>query len=155
MAVSIPSDIVLEVAQSRRPDRYARVIERLSKGVSGETTTAKASEFSSMAAQTPFQMINHLPGTATANMSSGSESASAFRKLEAQVVKQLIETMMPASIAGGKPNSTANGFWKSTLADTLAQRISERGQIGLATRLQAAFELRNSNTIKPDASSAS
>lgn len=153
MAVSIPSDIVLEVAQARRNDRYARVLEKLNSG-SSDPATSFAAAISNVGTA-PFVPVKHLPGTHFSGTSRTTESTTAFRKLEAQVVKHLVETMLPNSIAGGKAASTANGFWKSTLADTLAQKIADQGQIGLAARLESSFKLRQSSVTVAETPSAS
>jgi hypothetical protein len=139
MAVSIPSDIVLEVAQARRPERYARVLERLRDGEATGSSERQPPQFSIALRNRSLLITNEMPAPRITLQSGASESATAFRKLEAQVIKHLIETILPASLAGGKATSTVNGYLKSTLADVLAQKVSDRGQIGLQERLQGAF----------------
>lgn len=72
---------------------------------------------------------------ATAALPAPTEAA--FKKFEAMVLSQFLDTMMPASEQSFGAG-TAGGTWKSLLTEKLGAHVAEGGGIGIAARLARA-----------------
>lgn len=125
MAISPPSDIVLDVARAVEPtDLQAARAELVRRA--GSVVNAVADAFS-------------VEGSAFSRASAAKkeEGAQPMRKFEAMVLQTFIENMLPKEGSAVYGKGMSGEMWKSLMAEKIADVMSERGGIGIADRLLA------------------
>jgi Rod binding domain-containing protein len=122
MAISLATDIVMDVMKAAEPAAVEAARTRL-KEIS---VTAEAGE--------PFS--THLSATVS-NAPDKAPDAEAYKKFEALVLGNFIQTMLPEDSEGVYGGGLSGGMWKSILAQHLGEAVAETGGIGIANRLLA------------------
>ncbi len=122
MAISPPSDIVLDVARAAGPADIAEARASLVRRAGGT-----GAGFSVGAA--PALSRTSQPGTAETG------DATQFKRFEAMVLTTFIQNMLPKDSEGVYGEGLAGDMWKSQLAEHLADVMAERGGIGIARSL--------------------
>lgn len=132
MAISPPSDIVLDVVRAAEPEAVAVARARLAEGkaasgLGGEDFTRLA-----VARATPFGRA------AAAAASEGSDPArKAYTQFEAMVLQSFLQSMLPSDNESVYGKGLSGDMWRSLLAQELSGVMAERGGIGIADRLLA------------------
>lgn len=121
VAISPPSDIVLDVARAAGPTDLQAAHAALARRAG-----APAGAFA--VAETPT------PPT-SGRMEQG--PADQFRRFEAMVLQTFIQNMLPKDAEGVYGKGLAGDMWKSQLAERLADVMAERGGIGIARSMLA------------------
>ena len=120
MAISPPSDIVLDVARAVEPTGVAaaraELVRRAGKGIAHAFSLAET-------------------GSATARASEKASASAPFKKFEAMVLQTFIQEMLPKGTQDVYGKGIAGDMWKSQLAEKLATVMSERGGIGISDRI--------------------
>lgn len=125
LAISPPSDIVLDVARAvEASDLQAARAELVRRA--GSVAGAVADAFS-------------VEGSAfsRAGAAKAEEGAQPMRKFEAMVLQTFIQNMLPKDGATVFGKGISGDMWKSLMAEKIADVMSERGGIGIADRLLA------------------
>jgi len=123
LAISPPSDIVLDVARAADPGDIRKAHAELMNRISGSEASFEVS--------TPAAVR-------TAKPADGSES---FRRFEAMVLQTFIHNMLPKDAEGVYGKGFAGDMWKTQMAERLADTVAERGGIGIARALASAHYL--------------
>ena len=126
MAISPPSDIVLDVARAAGPDDIAAAREALAKKAGGATA--------------PFSIGEPALSRASADAdSTTSETGKAkqYQRFEAMVLQTFIQNMLPKDAEGVYGKGLAGDMWKAQLSEKLADVMAERGGIGIARQMLA------------------
>lgn len=133
MAISPPSDIVLDVARAVGPAELAAARTQLAERA--RTGTAKV-EFSSIASleAAPKSRVD-MRFAFHAGTGKTGETPKAYQKFEATVLQSFMQSMMPKDSEAVYGKGLAGDMWKSELAKQLGTVLSERGGIGIANRL--------------------
>lgn len=136
MAISPPSDIVLDVLHAADPGAAraaARTLSRLSAGgVEGPTA------FGETQAATPAWPGPRMPfDTAGARVAMRSEAGQGgpLRQFEAFVLQTFVQAMLPEDGEAVFGRGTAGSVWKSMLAEHIAGELARSGGIGIADSL--------------------
>jgi flagellar protein FlgJ len=146
MAISPPSDIVLDVARAADPTRYQTASKRLSE----LSSTSNASEFADVFKGTASRSFNPLsldPYTVkTTNrnetaLSGADKTNSAYEQFEAFVLQSFVESILPKESEAVFGKGTAGGIWKSMLAEQIGTQIAKAGGVGIAKKVLAAHPL--------------
>ncbi|MBO6718596.1 MAG: rod-binding protein [Rhizobiaceae bacterium] len=122
MAVSLATDIVLDVIKAAEPTAAEAAYARLQK----MAAAGPASE--------PF--TSHLPANEPAGAAQAAD-AEPYRKFESLVLGSFIQTMLPEETDSVYGGGLSGDMWKSILAQHLGDAVAERGGIGIANRLLA------------------
>lgn len=158
MAISPPSDIVLDVVRAADPARLQLAVDRLQKlgnGIAGTQFAAAVDEAAppglagareKFAALAPAKLE-------TAEPAVPSKTAKTMQQFEAQVIQTFIEQMMPEATASNFGSGTAGGVWRSMLSEQIANQIAKAGGLGLREKVEAAIAARN-NTSAADSAVA-
>lgn len=133
MAISPPSDIVLDVARAAGPADIAEARAALAKRAGGASAPFTVSE-------TPM-----LSRTAADKAQSG--DATKFKRFEAMVLQTFIQNMLPKDTEGVYGKGLAGDMWKSQLAEHIADVMAERGGIGIARSLLADHYLEGKRKV--------
>lgn len=123
MAISPPSDIVLDVARAVGPADMEAARAALTRRAGGASATFSIGE-------TPA-----LSRTATDRTEAG--DATKFKKFEAMVLQTFIQNMLPKDAEGVYGEGLAGDMWKSQMAEHIADVMAERGGIGIAKSMLA------------------
>lgn len=122
MAISPPSDIVLDVARAAEPMDVEAARAALAKRAGG------ASVAFSVDANTAAR---------PAGPSVGTNRGEEFKRFEAMVLQTFVQNMLPKDAESVYGKGLAGDMWKSQLAEHLADVMAERGGIGIARSLLA------------------
>lgn len=138
MAVSLPSDLVMDVIRNAQPARRSAAEARLQvpgsdfAEVVADTRSAPAAsaqdESPSFPAPSPV-------ATRAAGSRAHGDGASAYQGFERMVLRNLFETLLPSDESGAFGEGPSAGVWRSMAADQLAGVYAESGGIGIASLL--------------------
>ena len=122
MAISPPSDIVLDVARAAEPADLAEARAMLAKRADGA-----AASFS----------VAGAPTLSRSSQTSAAETGNAdqFRRFEAMVLTTFIQNMLPKDSEEVYGKGLAGDMWKSQMAEHLAEAMAGHGGIGIAKSL--------------------
>ena len=157
MAISPPSDIVLDVAMAADPNRMRVAFDRLSRMGSGVAGT----QFASVAEETARApglanaraKLPSLVKTAQSTAKTGPETPASktLRQFEAQVISLFIEQMMPEASANTFGSGLSGGVWRSMLSEQIAGEVAKTGGLGIRSKVMAALASRSgSGAAGPD-----
>jgi hypothetical protein len=121
LAISPPSDIVLDVARA---------------ATSQDVEAARAALIErSGAPATSFPDTAH--GLSRDSAGTVDPPAQTYKRFEAMVLQTFIQNMLPKDTQDVYGKGVAGDMWKSQLAERLADVVAERGGIGIARSLLA------------------
>ena len=139
MAITPPSDIVLDVARAADPERYRAAVERL--------TNLRASSAAADASRPPVALERPAtPATTVANDGGlrpvvpvrDRRRLDAFGQFEAFVLQSFVQSMLPKNATNVYGRGTAGEVWRSMLAEKIGEELARSGQVGIAQRLAAS-----------------
>jgi flagellar protein FlgJ len=131
LAISPPSDIVLDVARAVDPTDIEAARAALAKRANGVGGAFSVD----MAASVDAGPI--LSRATADNAAANADPASKFKKFEAMVLQTFIQNMLPKDTEGVYGKGLAGDMWKSQLAERVADVMAERGGIGIAKSMLA------------------
>jgi hypothetical protein len=124
LAISPPSDIVLDVARAVEPSGVEAARAELAK----RGTSAGGSAVAFSLGETGFQ-------GKFARAAADTNSPEPFKRFEAMVLQTFIQNMLPKDAENVYGKGMAGDMWKSMMAEKLANVMAERGGIGIADRV--------------------
>jgi Rod binding domain-containing protein len=133
LAISPPSDIVLDVARAAGPADIAAAREALTKKAGG--------------AAAPFSLGAPSLSRATAGADAGVNAANQYQRFEAMVLQTFIQNMLPKDAEGVYGKGLAGDMWKSQLSEQLADVMAARGGIGIARKMLADHYMEGKRTV--------
>ncbi|WP_084705028.1 rod-binding protein [Beijerinckia mobilis] len=146
LSIQPPSDIVLDVANAAGAPSSSPLFDRL-RSASAIPSTEKAS-FSTLmedVAAGDKRSSSILPLFSPQpkfEAHTGDTKTKVFKDLEAVLLRNFIESMLPKDMSDIYGHGSAGDMWKSMLADQLSKELSKRIDLGLsrtaATRLNYA-----------------
>lgn len=138
MAITPPTDIILDVARAADPDRYREAVERLARLRAADTSTAPG-------ATSPGASAPVFPAR------SPRRRLDAYGQFEAFVLQSFVQSMLPKNATNVYGRGTAGEVWRSMLAERLGEELARSGQVGIAQRLSAAGSnhAQPANEIEP------
>jgi flagellar protein FlgJ len=158
MAISPPSDIVLDVVQAADPSRYQEAAGRLRQlapagaepfGDVLEEVASKAPlpYAAEPAPQMPFDAASAITrirsDRAQAHRAAGGDGAvEAYRGFEAMAMTTFVEAMLPQQANSVFGSGTAGQIWKSMLAQQIGAQVAQAGGIGIAAQVEGAQAAR-------------
>ncbi|MDQ6433707.1 rod-binding protein [Mesorhizobium sp. LHD-90] len=139
MAISPPSDIVLDVARAVEPSGLEAARTALARRVGATAPTGADAAFSLGAAG---------PGNMRATRGAiAPDGADALKKFESVVLGTFIQTMLPKDAGEVYGKGLAGDMWKSMMAGRIADVMTERGGIGIASRLLADHYVEGKSAV--------
>lgn len=136
MAVTIPSDIVLDVAQAADSAGVEAARARLASATAARRTDSTFEVAQAAVSENPAQ----------------ADKVSARRKdslvkFEAMVLRNFVEQMLPKSSEAVYGKGLAGDMWKSMMAEKMANVMSERGGVGIADRVLKDYFMRGEEKV--------
>ncbi len=132
MAITPPSDIVLDVARAADPEKYRAAVERLARlRATAEAASPQATSFN---VATP-------PAGLALDVGAGAQPRrrlDAYGQFEAFVLQSFLQSMLPQNATNVFGKGSAGEFWRSMLAEKMGEELARSGQVGIARSLAAA-----------------
>ena len=159
MAISPPSDLILDVARAVDPLSYSQAAEKLARMGSAQPADGDADAFAELMDEmkSPAQpFVRSDPAALLTNVRNneviarGSGPAGAYEKFEAFVLQSFLQSMLPESSPALFGSGTSGEVWRSMLAEQLGAQLAKSGGIGVAERIAAA----NPGAAAPHAAAA-
>ncbi|MBB4010201.1 rod-binding protein [Allorhizobium taibaishanense] len=141
MAISPPSDLVMDVVRAAEPSAMAEAQQRLQSA----RASVQAASLNEKSAGFEVAMNALNDGAATkaglANRATNSIKASdipkPYRQYEGIVLQNFISNMLPKDSEAVYGKGNAGEIWKSMMAEQIGNTISERGGVGIAKQMYA------------------
>ncbi|KQU64798.1 flagellar biosynthesis protein FlgJ [Aminobacter sp. DSM 101952] len=133
MAISPPSDIVLDVAKAVEPAGI-----QAARAALANRTASTAGAFSLTEAAVTGG-ISRQPDTASPDAS--------MKRFEAMVLQTFIENMLPKNTDSVYGKGMAGDMWKSMMAEHLAGQTAEAGGIGIAKALMRDHYIKDEQAM--------
>ncbi|WP_064995631.1 rod-binding protein [Mesorhizobium sp. WSM1497] len=141
LAISPPSDIVMDVARAVDPADIETARAALTKRAGGAAGTFSLDAAASVDA-------GSILSRATADKAAAAtDPAKKFKKFEAMVLQTFIQNMLPKDTEGVYGKGLAGDMWKSQLAERVADVMAERGGIGIAKSMLADHYLEGKRVV--------
>jgi hypothetical protein len=150
LAISPPSDIVLDVLRAADPLQMRAAAERLNSFAVAEsgdvsetfgdvfdTVRAGAADLFPFDAAGALTQLRNREILATARPLDSGGKAEPYVRFEAFVLQSFIESMLPKAETVFGPGNTG-AIWKTLLAEKLAEQFARAGGVGIADSLAAA-----------------
>ncbi len=137
MAITITTDLVLDVARAADPAVKAAAVKRLDQLGSSSAADAFSEDLGAFALR--GGTVSHIGPSAESIARAMSNQTvlrgspmSPMQQFEALVLQQMVETMLPDDAQAVFGEGTAGSIWKSFLAEEIGKQIAQAGGIGLA-----------------------
>ena len=147
MAINPPSDLVMDVARAADPQAYRLAAERL-KSISASTgpvgaDTDPVSNFVRFSESLASGVRFNPQGANTVNP--------AYRKFEAFMLQSFVQSMFTSDTTATFGKGIAGEYWKSMMAEAMANKMADTGGVGIAKMLEAQavqkVRAENSSTL--------
>ena len=144
MAVTLPSDIVLDVIRGADPARLKMAAAKF--GGMPEGPPIKTAAFADVLNAEGSEAVPEFGQRFASLFSDAPESgaqgqaAEPHKAFERMVLRNMFELMLPSEESGIYGGDSSAGIWRSLSADQMAGVYAERGGIGIAQSLLASPE---------------
>lgn len=151
MAISPPSDIVLDVAKAVDPMSYTEAVGRLRRAAAGAAAEPAGFEgvFDGMVngerrilRDAGFSMTTRANNQVLFGSQQLSARDDAYQNFEAMALTTFVQTMLPDDADNVFGSGTAGSVWRSLLAEKIAGQMAAAGGIGIADQMRAADDRR-------------
>ncbi|MGV1759433.1 rod-binding protein [Rhizobium sp. A22-96] len=150
MAISPPSDLVLDVVKAANPADVEVAQAKLAANKAAFAATSLAENGSGFGAA--FSALNSAAtqaGLANANTHTGpTKVPQVYRKFEAMMMQNFVKNMLPSSeTLYGK--GASGEIWKGMMAEQLGNTIAKNGGVGIAEKMyqEQVTKMRNTGAI--------
>lgn len=131
LAISPPSDIVLDVARAAGPADIEMARARLEQRAGAAATAFEAGTAAPHRAAAPAE----------------TDAGNQYKRFEAMVLQTFIQNMMPKDAENVYGKGLAGDMWKSQLAERLADVMADRGGIGIARSMLADHYMNGKHKV--------
>lgn len=136
MAISPPSDLVLDVVQAADPGLVQAAREKLKANEAASQSVMLASNGVGFS-QAVSQSEKSIKEIDNVRVSQKKEIPETYRKFEASVASTFIQNMLPSDSEEVYGKGAAGDFWKGMMAEQIADAVSKQGGFGIAEKLFA------------------
>lgn len=142
MAINPPSDLVLDVARAADPDTMRASVERL-RSLSGKGAGAVDT---GTGAALSFASLETVGDGERALAHDAAPADKAYKKFEAFMLQSFVESMFTSDTKSVFGQGIAGDYWKSMMAEAIANKMTDAGGIGIARTLQSDRERKEAAT---------
>ncbi|MBN9670715.1 rod-binding protein [Roseibium aggregatum] len=129
MAITPPSDLILDVAKAADPVSRQIATNRLRSIAASGTGEGFGLAFADASAGWEANFNRFSSAAATGSSGSGKSPA---EKFEAMVLSQFVETMLPQDADAVFGEGATGEIWRSMLAEQVSNQIAASGGVGIA-----------------------
>ncbi len=138
MAISPPSDLVMDVVRAADPAEVQEAQARLKANRAAFQATSLAENGNGFAAA--VNVLNASEGSSglgDINNRVEQKKVPTYRKFEAMILQNFVKSMLPNDSENVFGKGTSGDIWKSMMAEQIGDVISKSGGIGIADQLAA------------------
>ncbi len=137
MAISPPSDLVLDVVRAADPTQVQEAQAKLKSNRASFEATSLAEAGAGFQAAVGILNRDTVAAKATEGVSAVGAKAvpEHLRKFETMVLQNFVKSMMPTDSEETYGKGTAGEMWRGMMADQLGEVLSKGGGIGIAESL--------------------
>lgn len=155
MAISPPSDLVLDVVRAADPMELQAAQEKLKANRAAFAATSLAEKGAGFgAAMDKLGSAEFLAGSGNVHADTkGAKMPEAYRKFEASVLTTFVKSMLPTESEEVYGKGNAGEIWKSMMAEQFAGVMSKNGGIGIAEQMfsQSVAKAQNKAIVNAEA----
>ncbi|RDL52870.1 hypothetical protein BLJAPNOD_04035 [Ensifer sp. M14] len=137
MAISPPSDLVMDVVRAADPAEVQEAQARLKANRAAFQATSLAENGNGFAAT--VNVLNSSQGSSGLgdinNRVEQKKIPETYRKFEAMILQNFVKSMLPNDSENVFGKGTSGDIWKSMMAEQIGDVISKSGGIGIADQL--------------------
>jgi peptidoglycan hydrolase FlgJ len=137
VAISPPSDLVLDVVKAADPTQVAAAQATLKANRANFLASSLAAKGDGF--ENAVSILNQAGSRSGIANSRGTENKAeipaTYRQFEAVVLQNFVKNMMPTDAEAVYGKGNAGEMWKSMMAEQIGATISERGGIGIAEQI--------------------
>ncbi len=145
MAISPPSDLVLDVVRAADPSAVQEAQTKLKTQRASFEATSLADAGNGFGAA--VGILNRDSAMTVSASASGGAAAdkvpATYRKFEAMVLQNFVKSMLPADSEEIYGKGTTGEIWRGMMAEQIGDVIAESGGIGIAASLMKDHEKKN------------
>lgn len=130
MAISPPSDIVLDVARAVDTDGLQAARTQLARRAGSAVPAGVDASFAAT-----VDASTATPEAGAARAADAPAKADTYKHFESMVLQSFIKEMLPTDASAVYGQGMSGDMWKSMMAGKLADAVAERGGIGIANHL--------------------
>lgn len=131
MAINPPSDLVMDVAMAADPDTLRASVEKLRRMVSDRTAAQM------QLSRDNFASIQQASMAADGSTVTKPDAPNpAYKKFEAFMLQSFVESMFTGDNQAVFGQGIAGDYWKSMMAEAVANKMADAGGIGIARMLE-------------------
>ncbi|MGV8938441.1 MAG: rod-binding protein [Allorhizobium sp.] len=139
MAISPPSDLVLDVVRAANPVDVEAAQARLKTSRMAFAANSLAEKGAGFGAAVDILSSAAskagLGNVAPATVAAGTEVPTVYKQFEASVLQNFVKSMLPSDSEAVYGKGNAGEIWKSMLAEQIGDVMSEGGGIGIAQQM--------------------
>lgn len=132
MAINPPSDLVLDVARAADPQAYRMAAERLKPAADGTMASVDAG----LAGEGFASFSDSLAAGVSVRPDAHNAANPAYRKFEAFMLQSFVQSMFTSDTTASFGKGIAGEYWKSMMAEAMADRMADSGGVGIAGLLE-------------------
>lgn len=137
MAISPPSDLVMDVVRAADPAEVQEAQARLKANRAAFQATSLAENGDGFAAA--VSVLNTSEGSSglgdISNRAEAKKIPETYRKFEAMVLQNFVKSMLPSDSENVYGKGTSGDIWKSMMAEQIGDVLSKGGGIGIADQM--------------------
>ncbi len=131
MAINPPSDLVLDVAMAADPDTLRVSVEKL-RSMASDRVAAQMQ----LSRENFASMQQSIPVSGSVADNAPHAPNPAFKKFEAFMLQSFVESMFAGDNQAVFGEGIAGDYWKSMMAEAVANKMADAGGIGVARMLE-------------------
>lgn len=136
VAISPPTDLVLDVVRAADPTAVQEAQAKLKANKAAFAATSLAEVGKGFgAAMNRIDMPGTEAGLGNAEAKRAAEMPDEYRKFEASILQNFVNSMLPKETEEVYGKGSAGEFWKSMMAEKIADEMSQKGGIGIAEQM--------------------
>ncbi len=153
VAISPPSDLVLDVVRAADPNAVQEAQAKLkaSKAAFAASSLAETGKGFGAAMDLIDQPATRAGLGSAEAPKKLAEMPDEYRKFESSILQNFINTMLPKETEEVYGKGSAGEFWKSMMAEKIADEMSQRGGVGIAEQMYAQALNRAANNAELNA----
>ncbi|MBP1853145.1 rod-binding protein [Rhizobium halophytocola] len=150
MAISPPSDLILDVVRAADPTDVAAAQEKMKANRAAFAATSLADKGNGF--DNAVSVLNSAASKAKLDQASQADTGEVpkvYKQFEAVILQNFIKEMLPKDSEAVYGKGNAGGIWKSMMAEQIGNVMSERGGVGIADQMysQALAAHRNEGVV--------
>lgn len=139
MAINPPSDLVMDVARAADPQAYRRAAERL-RAPSASGTAVASAAVGGLTRDNFASFSDSLAAGISVRPDAQNAANPAYRKFEAFMLQSFVQSMFTSDTTATFGKGIAGEYWKSMMAEAMANKMADGGGVGIAKLLEEQAE---------------